>query len=228
VLGAKARTAAMGSTCCRADPTSTEFEVEATPNIFEIVLAKRGNAKIGLDLTRYSNEEESFALRIETVRREGLASEWNAKHPSAAVKEGDLITKCNGKAGKPQDLLRLLVESSELSLTIMRPQLCESAEDLELETNSQSSGSVKLQADSTCGASVSTCASAADGAPGARGRKRAAALRAVSAARAAADSASARAVCAARAAAAPLTARGRGPRAPGGEALRRLPSNVSI
>jgi hypothetical protein len=116
--------------CRRGGPTSTGFGFEATPSLpgaksFEITVTKRGAAKLGLDL---EPAKAGMALRIKAMR-EGLVNECNAKHPSVAVKEGDLITKCNGKAGKPQDMLNMIGTSKELSLTIVRPLLCESAKD---------------------------------------------------------------------------------------------------
>jgi hypothetical protein len=133
----------MGNACCRDDLTSTEFEcdvdvdVESTPSLpeaktFEITLTRGDDTKMGLDIDHYPNAEESMAIRIKSVK-EGLVSEWNAQQPSMAVKEGDLITMCNGKAGKSQDMLKLMGSSNELSLTIMRPEMYESAEELELE-----------------------------------------------------------------------------------------------
>jgi len=106
----------MGSTCCRGDPTSTESEIEAIPSlpetkIFDITLTRRGSAKIGLDVDHHPNAKESMAICIETVQ-EGLVSELNAKQPSMAFKEGDLITNCNGKAGNSQDMMSSIGNSN--------------------------------------------------------------------------------------------------------------------
>mmetsp|Transcript_74106 Transcript_74106/g.234041 ORF Transcript_74106/g.234041 Transcript_74106/m.234041 type:complete len:509 (+) Transcript_74106:95-1621(+) len=85
-------------------------------DVFSITLTKTGNARLGFDLDFVPTRA---VLPVRAVTG-SLAEEWNRGHPDAQVRPGDRIVEVNGTRGVAERMMKVLQESEDVRITLVR------------------------------------------------------------------------------------------------------------
>jgi len=108
-----------------------DYVDEQKPFVFEIVIDRRRDKRLGLDLDLVS---ERKILPVRSIISKQLVEDWNVMHveePNMRVRPGDRIVSVHGMGGRADDMMKALRDCSKASTTIRLVRWPNDAHDVE-------------------------------------------------------------------------------------------------